>query len=56
MCELSTMHAMSAIYQCIRLHLQTLFAYTGILYIQCIIIYKLSITNRNIPCNATSLK
>lgn len=61
MCKLLTMHAMSAIYKCNRLqHLQTLFAYTGILYIQCkyiyIHIYKLSITYRNIPCNATSLK
>lgn len=37
-CELLTEHAMSAIY--VRLqHLQTLFAYTGILYIQCICIY-----------------
>lgn len=57
MCKLLTMHAMSAIYKCIRLqHLQTLFAYNGILYIQCIYIYKLSITYRNIPCNATSFK
>lgn len=40
MCKLLTMHAMSASYKCIRLqHLQTLFAYTGILYIQCIYIF-----------------
>lgn len=39
-CGLLTKHAMSAIYKRIRLqHLQTLFAYTGILYIQCICIY-----------------
>lgn len=72
-----TMHAMSAIYKCIRLqHIQTLFAYNGMKYVICVCvnmyicmymyihtyihvhvcIYKLSITYRNIPCNATSFK